>query len=71
MSLSNHEVHAIMKCESCFFGDQEKLDEMKKHHNNGEWEKCSDVLGACTLPRQRNLEFPTKETIICRDHKEK
>ena len=49
----------------------EKLEEMKKHHDNEDWEKCGDVLGGCTFPRQRNLEFPEKGKIICNNHLEK
>jgi len=57
LSLSNYEVHKMMKCESCYYADEDKIEEMKKHHDNKEWDKCSEVKGSCDFPFNRDLEM--------------
>ena len=70
MSLSNWEVHELMKCPSCFFANQEKLEEMKKHHDNENWFYCGEVKGSCGYPYQRHIEHKKTGEIICHEHKD-
>lgn len=65
MSMSHYEVQVMLGCLKCEFADQDKLQEMKKFHEQKNWSSCGSVKGSCTFPFKRDMQKNEDSTITC------
>jgi len=65
MSLSNYECKVILGCIGCYFVDQEKIEQMKKYHDQEDWVNCGKVIGSCNYPFRLDIQSNDDGTMTC------
>lgn len=55
----------MLGCLGCDFADKEKLEQMKKFHEQKDWVNCGNVFGSCNYPYKLDVKFNDDGTMTC------